>query len=208
MWTERSFELNLTPELASQPADHTELRAVSQLLAPASAQMLNQLYIAFRDFVHFDRHHNTIAVVYGKHIDGVCHALFDTGSLFGWASSWINPRVVPVRIWCEPGRRLAVGDTAGRHMLAGQRRWRVESDGNQLTLATEAYERPRNLLNRIGMRFAGRDVQTQIWTAYLKNICEAHKLEPALQPTGPTQVQETPAAWLPEVPYPGCDCKI
>ena len=92
-------------------------------------------------------------------------------------------------------------------MLAGQRRWWVEHDGNSVTLATEAYERPRNIWNQIGMLF-GRYVQTKIWTAYLKNICEAHALADRLTSTGPDQVAKTPADWMPEVPYPGCACKL
>src|SRR4030095_2716302 len=116
MWTDRSFDLNVTLDQADRPADHTKHRAVATLNAQVDE---DRLYIEFRDFVHFDRRHNDIAVVYGKHVNGVCHALFDTGNLFGWASSWINPRVVPVRISCDRATRLAVGDTAGQHMLAG-----------------------------------------------------------------------------------------
>lgn len=205
MWNDQSFDLNVTSDQADRPADHTRHYAVVRSRALIDQQ---QLYIEMRDFVHFDRHHNDIAVVYGKHdVDGVCYALFDTGHLFGWASSWINPRVVPVRISCDPAARLAVGDTAGHHMLAGQRRWWVELFNSDVRLVTEAYERPRNRWNRIGM-FVGRYVQMKIWAAYLRNICEAHQLEAIYDADGPRRVAKTPASWWPQLPYPGCDCKI
>jgi hypothetical protein len=174
--------------------------------------LADELFLALRDFKYFDGGCNTMAVVYGKHdLNGVCYAMFDTGKFFGWCSSWINPRVVPVRIWCDKNSRKVVGDTAGDHMLIGQRHWWVEVNSGLIEVLTEAYERPRDWRNRAGMWCAGRRVQLQIWTCYLENILaellKAKASGGAVAPaSAPSKHSGNP--WPPKLPYPGCHCRI
>jgi len=72
--------------------------------------------------------------------------------------------------------KKAVADlTLGNHMLEGVRKWRVEIVSTTppvLRIETEAYERPRGLLNSIGVHtpFVGRFAQEVVWTKYLNNI--------------------------------------
>jgi hypothetical protein len=96
---------------------------------------------------------------------------FDSLGLFGLLSVLINPPSIPVRVWSRRKDRLVVADTADGHMLKGQRRWRAKRGrNNRIVVSTEAYEHPRNLANRIGMRLMGADRQAEIWTSYFENM--------------------------------------
>jgi hypothetical protein len=162
------------------------------------------------DFVCFDGQNNRVATVSScwKPEGGqrIRYVEFDTKGFFGHASRVNNPKFVPVRIWCDWLQRLVVGDTAEKHMLIGQRRWFVHQDAAAVYVRTEAYERPRGFVNRLGMRIVGRTKQTEVWKEYFENINhEVLKEFNASGTIGFSVPQEKPGnPWEPSQPYPGC----
>ncbi len=176
-----------------------------------TAPFADPIYTAMRDFRPFDGGHNGTALVYGKRgRNGDYYALFDTKKVFGYLSRLVNPAVVPVRIACDAATREIIGDTAGKHMLIGQRKWSIHVEPGAIRITTEAYERPRGLFNFLGMLVLGRRFQLRIWAAYLQNIASSvdrfHLLQAHFDVDGPHSVDGNPRQ--PVKPYLGCDCSI
>lgn len=171
----------------------------------ANAINADELYQDLHDFVHFNGGHNHVALVYTSLEGGVRYALFDMLGPSSWLSWLANPRLVPVRIWCDQRTRTVVADTAEQHMLIGQRRWSVEWGRSRRRIRTEAYERPRGIINRVGMWLVGRQKQSEIWRAYLENIkasLSKQSVSGSITVSSPEAVVGNP--WEPREPYPGC----
>lgn len=116
------------------------------------AAKLDEIYADLRDFKHFNDGVNKVADVRTDSIDGVRYAFFDSKGFFGLNSDLINPFEVPVRLWSDRSNRTVVADTAGAHMLVGQRRWYVRLlQGTTVEVSTETNDQERDTLNRIGV---------------------------------------------------------
>jgi hypothetical protein len=169
---------------------------------------LGAIYDGLKEFDHFNGGRNDVAVKSTRIINGVKYVFFDSLGIFSWLSDRINPREVPVRVWSRKSDRLVVGDTAGKHMLVGQRQWQAEnSQGASILLTTESYDQPRGLLNRIGMRMMGLERQLRVWKSYFENIKDHYSSE---ADAADVEESSSPAPgggspWLPENPYPGVE---
>ena len=171
--------LDLKPNWGQQSGSLNHSRHRLQLIFTSDA-MVDQLFADLWEFRHFGGD-NSLASVYIKEWplgSGMWYAFFDSKGLFGWFSDWINDSEVPVRIWRQISKKLVVGDTCGKHMLVGQRRWWVEKIGDSIVLVkTESYDYARGLLNRIavkGLNIIGVRPQIRVWTDYFKNIRQAY----------------------------------
>lgn len=169
---------------------------------------LPQVIASLSRFKHFNNGANKWALCQTCLSDnGERFAFFDAQRFFGFLCDLVNPKCVPVRIWTKLDSAEVNGDTAGRHMLIGQRRWKAElRDGESLQIITEAYEAPRGIFNRIGMFLAGRKSQFGIWKAYLLNLLKQFGVRNESQ-TEPTEyirkVHAKDCPWTPVMPYPG-----
>lgn len=137
----------------------------------ATAADLDEVYDRLKNFDDFNGKTNWVARKRGRMVGDEKYIYFDSLGLFGLLSVLINPPSIPVRVWsCRQDRRV-VADTARGHMLKGQRRWQAKKGKNgRIVVSTEAYEQPRNLVNRIGMKRMGADRQTKVWTSYFENM--------------------------------------
>jgi hypothetical protein len=201
------YQLNWTPGELGTTVTHSavEIEFIDQSnpLSP---------YHLFRDlceFVHFDSGHNHVAQVrLEREADGTIYAMFKMLGVTGFFSWLVNGREVPVRVWCNPNSFTVTGDTAGRHMLIGQRRWSVDAIAAAAKrIRTEAYERPRTFSNRVGMTLSGRHKQLEVWRAYFENIRDFighNPLDSTITASSPQEVSGNP--WKPLGPdqYPGC----
>jgi len=197
--------LNWTPverlKNVSQSSHQLNLTTTNNL----SPQMLDEIQWRLSNFVDFNGGHNQVALVYTSWEGGVRYAWFDMRGPASTLSRLVNGSMVPVRLWCEQALRQVVADTAGRHMLIGQRRWSFHAiAANSVTITTEAHERPRGRLNQVGMFLLGKAKQYEVWLAYFENLRRQLKL--AFDATGtivgygPNTVNGNP--WDPKTPYP------
>jgi len=139
--------------------------------AGATARNLKDVYVRLKNFSDFNGKTNSVARMRSEMVGNAKYIYFDSLGLFGLLSVLINPPSIPDRVWSRRKDRLVVADTADGHMLKGQRRWRAKRGrNNRIVVSTEAYEHPRNLANRIGMRLMGADRQAEIWTSYFENM--------------------------------------
>jgi hypothetical protein len=76
-------------------------------------------------------------------------------------------------------------------MLVGQRHWFAGEGDGRLVFGTEAYERPRTILNQIGMAFGARWLQMGIWRAYLHNILDHLQSSGSIREARPQEVNGT-----------------
>jgi hypothetical protein len=174
---------------------------------------LDQIYTDLRDFKHFNDGANSVAKVRTDIVGSAKYAFFDSLGLFGLSSDLANPVEVPVRLWSDISDRTVIADTAGAHMLVGQRRWSVRLvSGTTVEVRTETYDRDRDVLNRIGVSLLrdvrGINIQSQIWEQYLTNISDYHAAnDGAVSPEGPIlqldEWSDLENPWFPATPYPG-----
>ena len=164
-----------------------------QISFPAGTDMItkvNEIYADLKDFRLFNDGVNDVARVTSETIGGVRYAFFDSIGVFGLGSNVINPVKVPVRLWSDISDKTVYADTAGAHMLVGQRRWSVRLvQGTTVEIRTETYDQDRDFLNRIGVSIVrdgiGNDVQSNIWKQYLTNIVNYHSAnDGAVSPQG------------------------
>lgn len=198
------WPLNWTEDERGVDMAHTLLEAEAEFAALTPAEDW-QLYRELRDFVHFKPGPHQTALVTGRvDSNGHQYLFFSTGrNFFGFASFLVNGPVVPVRVWCDDHAKLVVGDTAGNHMLIGQRRWTVVAETpTKRVWRTEAYERPSWWMNSFGMRAMGRRRQQQIWSTYFSRILSSLKntTRTALRPQ--PEVKREPSPWEPRQPCP------
>lgn len=170
---------------------------------------MDQIYTDLYNFRFFNGGNNDVATISTKMIDGTRYGFFDSIGIFGLLSNLINPTEVPVRLWADRSDRTVIADTAGWHMLVGQRRWRVSHvGGTVIEIETETYDYQRDWLNRLGAWGLGESSQTEIWTQYLKNIRDAYVLQDSAVPVGDIRVANenlggANSPWRPVNPYPG-----
>jgi hypothetical protein len=173
--------------------------------------LLDDIYEALDGFHHFNGDCNDVAFCYSTIINGERFVVFDSLGVLGFFSDRVNPKFAPVRVWSDSVARIVFADTTGRHMLVGQRRWKVKLQ-NQLGVfvGTESYDQPRGILNRIGMSWMGVAKQLRVWNAYLLNIRKFYeKVYPVRMVRSSTVVakhqylpgQKNP--WGCQSPYPG-----
>jgi len=199
-------ELNWNPREAAQEVHHSSHQLnLTTAPNPLPGHMHDEVLFRLSQFFSFNGGHNHIADVCCDWRDGVHYAYFDMKGLPGFLSAIVNGVVVAVRIWCDRLRGVHA-DTTGSHMLIGQRRWAVAIIApDTLRFTTEAYERPRGLLNRMGSRFVGRHAQQEVWRAYLQNmnadLAKIFATSGAVSTSPVTPVHGNP--WSPENPYPG-----
>lgn len=171
----------------------------------APSHVPERAFELLRDFTFFNE--ACPALYKTRYIGAVRYAEFDLLGFWGGLAHAINDRPASVRIWCDRGTQMVVGDTCERHMLIGQRRWSTEGLDRGLRLSTEAHERPRGLWNRIGARFAGKNIQRDVWSRYLQRTATALLEEHEDGGTPPAiDFQDAPAngnPWRPAHPYPG-----
>jgi hypothetical protein len=195
-------KLNWTPKEIGKKVTHSR-----QILStgPLPTKMADEMHWRLANFVNFNGGHNDQITVFVSWENNIRHAWFgQPGGILGKLSTAINGSMVAVRLWCDKGLHLVVADTEGRHMLVGQRRWSVQKSGrNGLVVSTEAYERGRGLLNRLGMLFAWRH-QVGIWHIYLANIEDQLRTDFNTQGTiAPAMRRFVPTnPWRPVRPYP------
>lgn len=181
----------------------------------SAAAHLADVYTRLKDFEDFDGYNNEIARKRIEIIGDKKYVYFESLRFFGLMSLLCNPRECPVRVWSRRQDHLVIADTVFGHMLKGQRRWQVKEDGHSgIEVSTYAYDRPRNLANRIGMmgmRLMGADLQVTIWTAYLENIAQHYEehCKASSTPVIPSVVRQVLPAppqdpdWVPLAVYPG-----
>jgi hypothetical protein len=135
---------------------------------------------------------------------------FETLGFMGVFSGIINPREIPVRLWCDKVSRTVIGDTATGHILIGQRRWMVSPTKNGIEIKTEARERASDRANWFGMIIAGKKLQREIWCRYFLNIRDGHpgtivQINDKQPDEGAKIVDPVPPEieWTPREPYPG-----
>jgi hypothetical protein len=181
-------------------------------------KIIEAIYEALKLFEWFNGYLNSTAMtaLRSNPLDGTRFILFDARGLFGVLAALINGRYVPVRIWSQRSCCQVTGDTAGTHMLVGQRRWRCALKDSQtpydqprLVVSTEAYDQPRGWLNWIGLKAIGKKKQLEVWNSYLQNI--ASHLENRFHCSVAKSIQngmnDVPGdnPWLPAEPYPGAE---
>lgn len=199
-------KLNWTQSESTAEVNHSWHRLDVTVSAQNSSKILDEIQFRLGSFMGFNGAHNRVALAYTSwEDDDARYAWFSMSGVQGLASRIPNGRLVPVRLWCNKLIGLVCGDTAGRHMLIGQRRWTVtQTSPNTLEVVTEAYERPRGLLNRLGMRLMGRSAQLEVWKAYLGNLATHLSTQfncPVRMIPGPVvPVEGNP--WSPRLPYP------
>ena len=169
----------------------------------------DELFAAMGHFEYFNGRHNDVAIVYLETTsDGQLFARFDALGFVGRLSRIVNGVGVPVRLWRSRSSQTVTGDTAGKHMLVGQRRWSVCRNGTVLTVVTESYEQPRGFCNLVGFLLCGRGMQLDIWTKYLLNIATwMHRTHRCVHISIPTidEASPPPNPWQPVEPYPGAN---
>jgi len=174
-------DLELNWGQQSGPLNHSSHRL--RLTCDSSVPFAG-LFKELWEFRYFDSEGNNIASVYVKETplkSGKWYAFFDSKGMFGWLSDWFNDSEVPVRIWRHISKRTIVGDTCGKHMLVGQRRWWIEDDGASTVLVkTESYDYARGLVNRLGSLLGVR-LQRHVWINYFKNIRHAYETKGILR---------------------------
>jgi len=173
---------------------------------------LEEVYDRLRKFDDFDGKTNRLARKRGKMVRNARYIYFESQGFFGLLSALINPPLVPVRLWSHRGNRLVVADTADGHMLKGQRRFQAKADGHGgIVVVTEAYDRPRDVFNRLGLRLMGPDIQSEIWTSYFNNIrlyyasrATSTEVAPIRTPrVGLPATSSSSVKWVPLPKYPG-----
>jgi hypothetical protein len=138
-----------------------------------SDEVIQTIYDALKNFEWFNAFpHNKIAMAVPEtSLDGTKYIRFDAKGLFGKLARVVNGKWVPVRIWSQRVTCLVTGDTAGTHMLVGQRRWKCQLKNSQtVIISTESYDQPRGRLNWLGLKLMGQQRQLEVWHWYLKNI--------------------------------------
>ena len=172
-------------------------------------KMLDEIKFRLANFVDFNGGANYVANVSINYSSQRRYAWFDMRGLPGIPSWLLNGNPVPVQTWCD-STGTVYGDTADRHMLIGQRQWSVKETGpNALVVFTEAYERPRGILNRLGMRRVGKEAQMAVWHAYLSNMnTELTRLFSSFGTMPHPSIESKPVnPWKPTSSYPhlgGC----
>ena len=198
-WKQQLFKVNYS--------SHT----VTLHLSSGSATTISgNIYDGLKEFDHFNGDHNKVAVKRSIMIKGEKYIFFDGLGFFGRLSDCINPPEVPVRVWSSKSKKVVHADTAGDHMLIGQRRWQAaRRNSSRVLIRTLAFESPRNLPNKIGMWLMGARYQLKVWEAYFQNIQDNYssvsvstarhktaRYRPSVRNTNP---------WKPFLPYPGVE---
>jgi hypothetical protein len=185
-----------------------------QLTFPAGTDMIakiNGIYDSLKNFDQFNGGHNTVASKSVTEQNGARYVWFDSLGMLGLTSDLINPTEVPVRVWSRRSDHLVVADTAGMHMLVGQRRWQVLLvGGTTVQIRTESYDYPRDVLNQLGMWGLGETEQLRVWTEYFENIRDYYVSTDGAAVQSDVQGtrellpgQDSP--WSPADPYPGIE---
>jgi hypothetical protein len=202
-------DLELNWGQQSGPLNHSshELQLTSQSNT-SFASLFDELW----HFQHFGEGNN-LASVYIKELpprSGTWYAFFDSKGMFGWLSDWINDSEVSVRIWRQLSNKTIVGDTCGKHMLVGQRRWSIKPAGAySVVVKTESYDYARGWLNRLGSKIGGGiRLQKRVWKDYFKDIQRIYDPE-GISQNGTIVCQQNwveskECSWLPpDDKYPG-----
>ena len=195
-------ELNWTPAEGWTDVNHSAHRLDVSGNLPSN--MLDEIKWRLANFFDFNGGHNQVALVCTTWETGVRYAWFDMSGPAGFMSRFVNGRQVAVRLWCDIVG-IVFGDTVERHMLIGQRRWSVQSTGaDSLRIVTEAHERPRGKLNRLGLRLIGKVAQLEVWNAYLQNMDAQLTRDFGSRGTVTASAVQTVRGnpWSPQDPYP------
>jgi hypothetical protein len=178
------------------------------------AAVEEEVYASLKHFDQFDGDANWLAVSRSWEKDGIQYIFFDTQGFFGILSDVMNPKLVPVRAWSDSVDRIVVADTAGRHMLVGQRRWQCQQRSKLMfRIVTESYDHPRGFLNKVGM-MVGAWLQMEVWKGYFLNIKAHHENRTDGGPQASytsldngvhTLLYDQSNPWQPRNPYPGIE---
>jgi hypothetical protein len=132
--------------------------------------VLTTIYENLKNFHCFNGGENETAMIAPVTSRGVLYMVFEPFKLFGYLTDIVNGEWVPVRVWSRRATTCVTADTAGRHMLVGQRRWWCVHKGNTYVIRTESYDRARGIWNWLGFMGVGKDRQYEIWIEYLENL--------------------------------------
>jgi RHS repeat-associated protein len=138
--------------------------------------VLDQMYADLKSFAHFQPNHSDLDLSEGSAGLPGRKAVFDTRGTTSGFDFVPDPSFneIEVQMTWDGSRRMVRAMTLNGHPLVGVRRWSVQKDGQSgIEFFTDAWEKPRNLLNGIAVAAVGGTLQDSMWQNYLTNFGRA-----------------------------------